>query len=86
MSPSDLLRLIALVFAAVSFVVVGDTAGKLLTGAGVAPLLVAWSRFALGMLVVLPLCGLSRADWPGLRDWRVLLRSDWLPDSINWYS
>ena len=48
----DLLRLAALVFTAVTCVVMGDTAGKLLTARGVDPVVVAWSRFALGALVL----------------------------------
>lgn len=71
----DLLQLAGLVFVSVSLVVVGDTAGKLLTGGGIAPGFVAWSRFAVGALLIWPLTQLSRADLPGFRDWRVLLRA-----------
>ncbi|MCM2562536.1 DMT family transporter [Lutimaribacter sp. EGI FJ00015] len=71
---AQLLRLVALVFAAVTCVVLGDTAGKLLTSGGVDPFFVAWSRFALAALVLLPFSGLTRRELPGLLNWRVLVR------------
>lgn len=71
----DLFRIAALVFTAVTFIVTGDTAGKLLTAHGAAPLFVAWSRFALAALVLLPFSGLSLAELRRLADWRVLLRA-----------
>lgn len=71
----DLLRLIATVFVAVTFVVIGDTAGKLLTSGGVAPFIVAWSRFLLAALMLLPFSGLTRQELPALLNWRVLLRA-----------
>lgn len=72
---SDLLKLGALVFAAVTFVVVGDTAGKLLIGMGVAPIIVGWSRFAIAAIVLLPFSGLKRHELPSLLDWRVVVRA-----------
>ncbi|MHA3913609.1 DMT family transporter [Halovulum sp. GXIMD14793] len=74
MDSKNLFRLAGLVFAAVSFVVVGDTAGKLLTARGVDPFFIAWTRFALAALVLLPFSGLSFRELPDLRDWRVLVR------------
>ena len=47
-APLTVLGLVAL---ATTAIVCGDTAGKLLTGAGVQPLFVAWSRFALAALL-----------------------------------
>ena len=75
MSASELLRLGGIVFVAVTCVVLGDTAGKLLTGDGVAPVFVAWSRFALAASILLPFSGLTRAEWPALLDRWVLLRA-----------
>lgn len=75
MTPAQLSKLAGGVFLAVSLVVMGDTAGKLLTGGGVAPAFVAWSRFALGGALIFPLSALSRADLPGFRDWRIWLRA-----------
>lgn len=74
MTPAHLLRLISLVFTAVTLIVIGDTAGKLLGQSGVSPIVVAWSRFAIGVLLVLPFSGLKLAELAYLRDWRVLAR------------
>jgi len=84
MAPShpNLAQLAALVFAAVSCVVLGDTAGKLLTGQGIDPVLVAWTRFGLAALVLLPFSGLSRAELPNFGDWRVLLRGGLIAGGI----
>ena len=51
-APLTVLGLVAL---ATTAIVCGDTAGKLLTGAGVQPLFVAWCRVAL-IRVILNLC------------------------------
>ena len=69
-----LLQLAALVFLAVSLVVLGDTAGKLLTADGVHPLTVAWSRFAIACLLLLPFSGVRRHELRALLDWRLWLR------------
>lgn len=82
MSVSDLLRLAILVFVAVTFVVIGDTAGKLLTSGGVDPFLVAWSRFGLAALLLLPFSGLSVRELSNLADWRVLLRAGFITSAI----
>lgn len=58
-----------------SLVVLGDTAGKTLTALGVAPVFVAWTRFGLAALIIAPFCGLTRADLPYLKDWRLWLRA-----------
>lgn len=79
----DLMRLIGLVFAAVSLVVLGDTAGKLLTSGGVDPFVVAWSRFALAALALLPFSGLRRAELPDLLDRRVLVRGLFIACGIS---
>ncbi|MBU2981290.1 DMT family transporter [Lentibacter algarum] len=74
MRNADTLRLVFTVFVAVTFVVFGDTAGKLLTSGGVDPFIVAWSRFGLAAIFLLPFSGLSRAELKQFADWRVLLR------------
>lgn len=78
----SLLRLAGVVFAAVTFVVIGDTAGKLLTARGVDPFLIAWTRFALAAVVLLPFCGLSLRELSNLRDWRVLVRGAFITGGI----
>jgi len=79
---SDLLRLAALVFTAVTCVVLGDTAGKLLTARGIDPVLVAWSRFLIAALVLLPFSGLRIAELRIARDWRVWLRGSFITTGI----
>lgn len=74
MHSKELLGLAGLVFIAVSCVVIGDTAGKLLTAGGTDPIFVAWSRFTLAAMFLLPFSGVRFRDLAGLRDWRVLLR------------
>ena len=67
-------RAIPIMFIAMSLIPAGDSAGKILTsGMGVAPVFVAWSRFAIGALMVLPF--LPRGTWALMRDWRLWLRA-----------
>ena len=68
-------RAVLLTAIATFFIVGGDTAGKLLTQGGIAPFFVGWSRFALAAVVVVPFCGLTRAEWRCLADWRIILRA-----------
>lgn len=82
MDSTNIFRLAGLVFTAVSFVIVGDTSGKLLTARGVDPFFIAWSRFALAALVLLPFSGLSLSELPNLRDWRVLVRGAFITGGI----
>lgn len=82
MNTTSLFQLAALVFVAVSFVVVGDTAGKLLTGRGVDPIIVAWTRFGLAALLILPFSGLSVRELPNFGDWRVLVRASLITGGI----
>jgi len=58
-----------------TIIVGGDTAAKILSQSGISPIFVAWTRFALAAVVLLPFMGLSRADAPALRDGRVYLRA-----------
>ena len=61
---------------AMSLIPLGDTAAKLMTQVGVAPFFIAWARFALGGLMLLPV---RRAKvWDDLKllgNWRVWLRA-----------
>ena len=69
-------------FIAMSLIPAGDSAGKILTtGMGVAPVFVAWSRFAIGALMVLPF--LPRGTWALMRDWRLWLRAATLASGIT---
>lgn len=82
-SAGALLRLASLVFAAVTCIVVGDTAGKLLTAQGAAPPFVAWTRFALAAMVLLPFSGFQMHELRYLRDWRVLARAGFIIGGIT---
>ena len=74
---------VALMFVAMSLIPVGDTAGKLLTGGhGASPVFVAFSRFAVGAVLVLAILG-GRVHWPVFRDWRVWLRGGLIAAGIS---
>lgn len=75
-------RAVLIMFFAMSLIPAGDSAGKMMTGQmGVAPVFVAWSRFALGTLMVLPF--LTPGTFALLRDWRVWLRAAILAAGIT---
>ena len=75
------LRAALIMFVAMSLIPAGDAAGKVLTGAGVPPVFVAWSRFALGAVLVAPI--FARAGLPLLADPRVWLRGACLTGGIT---
>lgn len=75
MTAAALWRTGLLMLVSMSCIVGGDTAGKVLSEQGVSPLFVAWTRFALATVLLLPLSGVTRADAPALRDPRVWLRA-----------
>ena len=76
------MRAFVLVFLAVSLIVIGDTAGKLLAGQGVEPRFTAWSRFALAALILAPIVGIRGAEWRALADWRLWLRAGLISGGI----
>jgi drug/metabolite transporter (DMT)-like permease len=80
---AQLARLFGVVFIAVTSIVVGDTAGKLLGAQGVDPRFIAWTRFAIACAVLLPLSGLSFGELPNFKDWRVLLRGAMVATGIS---
>jgi len=61
--------------ASMTLIVGGDTAAKVLSEQGINPIFVAWTRFALASVILLPFCGLTRTDAPALRDPMVWLRA-----------
>lgn len=72
---------VPIMFLAMSLIPAGDSAGKILTSQmGVAPLFVAWSRFAFGLLMIAPF--LPAGTLALLRDWRVWLRAAMLTGGI----
>ncbi len=52
----------------------GDTAGKMMTSAGIHPFFVAWTRYLIGMAVLLPFAFHYDA-FQLLKNWRIWLRS-----------
>ena len=58
-----------------SLIVGGDAAATVLTGAGFPQVFVAWTRFALAAVLLLPFVGLARVDLSHFRDWRLYLRA-----------
>ena len=55
-------RAVLIMFLAMSLIPAGDTAGKLLTSSGLAtPAFVAWSRFMVGVILVIPFA--PRSAW-----------------------
>ncbi|MEM6577805.1 MAG: DMT family transporter [Pseudomonadota bacterium] len=70
-----MVRIFAFVFGAMCFIVLGDVAGKTLTSQGVAPAFVAWTRFAIAAVLLLPFSGLQWAEARNLLDWRLWVRA-----------
>jgi len=78
---NDVLRALPLMLLAMTLIPAGDTAGKLLGEAGVAPVFTAWSRFALGAALIVPF--ILHVTRPALfADWRVWLRGILLTGGI----
>lgn len=75
-------RAVLIMCLAMSLIPAGDSAGKLMTGTySVAPLFVAWSRFVLGAVLILPF--VPRSAWQLLRNWRIWLRAAMLAAGIS---
>ncbi len=55
-------------------IVSGDAAAKLLGEAGYPQTFVAWTRFSVALVIVLPFCGISRAEVPLLWKPQIILR------------
>lgn len=68
-------KLVGMVVLAMTLIVGGDAAATVLTGAGFPQVFVAWTRFALAAVLLLPLVGFGRADLPLFGDWRLYLRA-----------
>lgn len=78
------LAAIALMLAAMALIPAGDTAGKMLTDtANVAPAFVAFSRFALGALMILPFLGDTGISPRLFADWRIWLRGALIAGGIG---
>lgn len=75
MTPNISMQTLGAVVLAMTLIVIGDAAGKALTADGFNPIFVAWARFAVAALVMLPFSGLTRAELRAFVDWRIILRA-----------
>lgn len=75
MAPVALWRVGLIMLASMTLIVGSDTAAKVLSAGGVSPLFVAWTRFALACVVLMPFSGITRTDAPALRDPRIWVRA-----------
>jgi drug/metabolite transporter (DMT)-like permease len=73
--PPSLPRVVVMVIMAMTLIVSGDAAAKVLGGQGFDPVFTAWSRFALAAVVIAPFAGLQRSDLAQAKDWRLVLRA-----------
>lgn len=55
-------------------VILGDTGSKLLSDVGFSQLWVAWARFFIALIILLPFSGVHKSELIGLLDWRIILR------------
>lgn len=77
-----MLRAILIMMVAMSCIPAGDAASKILTSElGVAPVYVVWTRFSIGMLILLPFTW--RAGLSNWRDWRIWFRSALVAGGIS---
>jgi drug/metabolite transporter (DMT)-like permease len=71
-------------FFAMSLIPLGDSFGKLLvTQNDASPIFVAWSRFFIGALVLLPFLSARHLDFALYRDWRIWLRAGFLTCGVS---
>lgn len=71
------------VFLAMSLIVTGDTAGKLLTAGGCSPWFAAWSRFLLAGFILFPLLRPTLADIKNIANGKVVLRAVFIVGAIT---
>lgn len=79
---SETSKLIILVLSAILFLVIGDTIGKILTSNGLEPFIVAWSRFIIGALIILPFSGIKLCELKLLLNRMLILRAFLIAGSI----
>lgn len=68
-------KLVLIVLSAVMFIVIGDTIGKTLTTNGIEPFVVAWTRFLIAAIIILPFCGLRIRELKLLKDFKIIFRA-----------
>lgn len=69
------MTLIPIVFAGLTFIVLGDAAGKALARRGFDPYFTAWMRFALAAVLIAPVARIERGELTAFLDWRIIGRA-----------
>jgi len=69
------LKVAAMVIGAMTLIVSGDVAGRMLTSAGFTPFFVAWARFVIAVVLLFPFLGVTRAELRLLRNPLLILRA-----------
>ncbi len=82
MNNQTTLSSIGILLLAMGLIPLGDVGGKLLTQQGINSSFVAWSRFCLGFVLLLPLSGLKLSEIHALFNWRIMLRGGCITGSI----
>ena len=66
---------VPLIVLSMTLIVGGDVAGKILAGMGFPPVFIAWARFGVAAIILLPFAGLQRAELGQFLNWRLALRA-----------
>lgn len=82
MGGSFQLQMVAMVVGAMTLIVGGDVAARMLSSAGFSQLFVAWVRFALAALVLAPFCGVQTGELRMLRRPSLILRACFIAAGI----
>lgn len=77
------LRIVAMVVGAMTLIVTGDVAGRMLTSAGFSAFFVAWARFALAAVVLVPVLGLQKEELRLLARPGIILRACLIAAAIS---
>lgn len=74
-------RAVFIMVIGMALIPLGDTFGKTLTSQGIAPIFVAFTRFAIAAVVLIPF--LPKGSFAALRDWRLWLRAALIAGGIS---
>ncbi|MEM1101050.1 MAG: DMT family transporter [Pseudomonadota bacterium] len=74
-------RAVIIMLVGMALIPLGDTFGKLLTEEGVAPAFVAFTRFAIAALILVPF--IPRRDYAVFKDWRIWFRATLIACAIS---
>ena len=74
---------VPLIVLSMTLIVGGDVAGKILAGMGFPPVFIAWARFGVAAIILLPFAGLKRAELAQFLNWRLALRAALIVGGIS---